>query len=62
MVNVRIYDVVRALENATRNTRTKGHYDKTRHGFELLASIDPAKVRQRSKHADRLCKTLETTT
>ena len=53
-------DVARALENATRNTRTKGQYHKTRHGFELLARIDPAKVRRASKHADRLCETLET--
>lgn len=51
-------DVVRALENATRNTRTKGQYHKTRHGFELLARIDPAKVRQSSRHADHLCQVL----
>lgn len=54
-------DVVKALENATRNTRTKGQYHKTKHGFELLTRIDPAKVRRASKHANRLCETLETT-
>ena len=54
-------DVEKALENATRNTRTQGQYHKTRHGFELLSRMDPAKVRRASEHANRLCETLETT-
>jgi hypothetical protein len=38
---------------ATQHTKTKGAYHKTRHGFALLALIDPAKLRQRSLHAAR---------
>jgi hypothetical protein len=48
-------DVLRRLEDATRQTKTKGKYDKTRHGFALMALIDPKKVREASPHADRLC-------
>ncbi len=48
-------DVMSALDNATRHTRTKGRYHKTRHGFQILATIDPAKVRAASAHANRLC-------
>jgi hypothetical protein len=48
-------DVLRALGNASRDCRTKGRYHKTDHGFEILARIDPARVRAASQHADRLC-------
>jgi hypothetical protein len=47
-----------ALKQATRNTKTKGEYHKTKHGFDLLALIRPEKVRAASPHADRLCKVL----
>ncbi len=46
-------DVFRALEHASRPT-LKGVYHKTRHAFDLLEKIDPARVRGASVHADRL--------
>jgi hypothetical protein len=52
-------DVEQRLERATRHTHQKGPYHKTRHGFELLANIDPAKVRAASGHARRLFEVLE---
>lgn len=50
-------DVARGLRNATRRTQ-KGEYHKTRQGFEILSRLDPAKVRERSPHAGRLCRVL----
>jgi len=54
-----------ALKRATRNT-TKREYHKIRHGPQILARIDPSKVRKAAKHCDRLFKILaeklETTT
>ena len=47
-------DVNQGLDAATRYTKTKGKYHKTRHGFEILALIAPHKVRQVSEYADRL--------
>lgn len=47
-------DVYDELRRASRNTKTKGEYHKTRHGFDLLRVIDPAKVRRGSAHAERL--------
>jgi len=52
-------DVYNALSNASRNTKTKGEYHKTRHGFDLLETIDPAKVRTASVHAERLLTMME---
>lgn len=49
--NVSKQDLMDALERATRET-LKGKYHKTRHGFAVLALIDPARIRQRSPHAD----------
>src|SRR5258707_6919846 len=46
--------VLAKLDQATRHTMTKGVYHKTRHGFALLALIDPAKVVRVSPHAARL--------
>ena len=40
-----------ALVNATRATKTKGRYNKTRHAFALLVAIDPIKVERGSLHA-----------
>jgi len=44
--------LVPSLENASRDTKTKGQYHKTRHGFALLATIDPVKVEAGSPHAE----------
>jgi hypothetical protein len=46
-------DLIRGLRRATRNTQ-KGIYHKTEHAPGLLASIDPAKVRQAAAHCNRL--------
>jgi hypothetical protein len=54
---IRKRDVVNALDHASRNTQ-KETYHKTRHGFDLLGRIDPAKVRRASAHADRLFEAL----
>ncbi len=47
-------DVMNGLRAATVGTQ-KGEYHKTRHGFDLLAMLDPTEVRRRSAHAERLC-------
>ncbi|WP_069472653.1 DUF4276 family protein [Candidatus Marithrix sp. Canyon 246] len=47
-------DLNQGLDAATRHTKTKGKYHKVRHGFDILAKIDPQKVAQVSKHAKRL--------
>lgn len=46
-------ELVRRLEHASRNTQ-KGRYHKTRHGFALLALIDPQRVRAASRRAGTL--------
>jgi hypothetical protein len=51
-------DVEQALDHATQLT-LKGRYHKTRHGFDLVALVDPAKLRQASGHARRLFEVLE---
>ncbi len=51
-------DIVRGLSRATRDT-SKKEFDKGKHSFEILAKLDPAKVRQKSPYADRLFSTLE---
>jgi len=56
--------VTAALDKAARKVRKargtkKQGYDKVQHGLSLLAVIDPKKVCEASKHADRLRKTLE---
>lgn len=50
-------DVLQALEHASMETQ-KGRYHKTKHGFDLLARIDPSKVKRASTHAARLCETV----
>jgi hypothetical protein len=45
-------DLVSALQWATRDT-TKGEYHKTAHAYTLLGLIAPAKVRKKSRHAER---------
>jgi len=54
----RVINVVGALEHASHGTQ-KGQYHKTSHGFDLLALIDPARVRASSAHANQLCVLLE---
>jgi hypothetical protein len=44
-------DLVPSLENASKDTKTKGQYHKTRHGFALLARIAPDRVEAGSPHA-----------
>ena len=51
-------DVFNALQHASRRTQ-KGQYHKTSHGFDLLALIDPERVRAASPHAERLLAMLE---
>ncbi len=46
-------DIEHALDQASKPT-TKGRYHKVRHGFDILASLDPAKVSRSSPHAKRL--------
>ena len=45
-------DVLDRLDRATGDT-TKGNYNKGKHSFEILAMLDPEKVRNASPHADR---------
>lgn len=46
-------DVMVGLEKATKHTQ-KGAYHKTRHGFDILAEINPVKVEIASPFAKRL--------
>jgi len=45
-------DVLQGLRNATRHTQ-KGDYDKGEPSFQILAVIDPSKVKNASPHASR---------
>ena len=51
-------DIENRLNQATRAT-SKGDYSKAKHSFEILAAIDPAKVRKQSPYADRFLSALE---
>lgn len=44
-------DLISRLVAATRATRAKGEYHKTRHAFEILASLEPNKVSEGSPYA-----------
>ncbi len=46
-------DIESALKSATEKTQKK-RYHKIRHGADLLAKIDPVKVRKRAPHCERL--------
>lgn len=50
-------DILEALKSATKETR-KRRYHKIHHASDLLARIDPAKVRKRAPHCERLLATL----
>ncbi|MGH9605825.1 MAG: DUF4276 family protein [Terracidiphilus sp.] len=47
-------DLEPALKHASKPTKTKGEYHKVKHGFALLAAINPAKVERASPHAAAL--------
>ena len=51
-------EVMSALERASRNTQ-RGPYHKIHHGAPILESLDPARVRGRAPHCERLFQTLE---
>lgn len=52
-------DLVKALEAATKDAKTKGGYQKS-HGFDLIGKIDPAKVRSACpEFAERFFRVLE---
>jgi hypothetical protein len=44
-------DLESCLKHASKPTKTKGEYHKVKHGFELLAKINPTKVEYASPHA-----------
>jgi hypothetical protein len=46
-------DLETRLKHASAPTETKGEYQKVKHGFALLALIDPVKVETGSPHAKR---------
>lgn len=48
---VRKEDLEPCLAHASRPTKSKGEYHKVKHGFALLALIDPIKVEKASPHA-----------
>ena len=50
-------DVLKGLDRAAGNT-SKGSYKKGAHSYEILATLDPARVRNASPHADRLIRAL----
>ena len=56
--NVSKKRLIDALQNATRQCRPKGRYNKGRHSFQLLGQLDPAKVTKASPYAKRLVRTL----
>ena len=52
-------DLLRGLENAARDSRTRRGYKKGRDSFELLEELDPEKVTAASPHAKRLVDVLK---
>ncbi len=44
-------DLEPRLKHASKPTKTKGEYHKTKHGFALLALVDPLKVERASPYA-----------
>ena len=53
-------DVERGLKHASRFTKKGDYYDnKGKHSFAILAELNPAKVRCRSRYADRFLSELE---
>jgi hypothetical protein len=58
---VRKGDLEQSLRHASKRTKTKGEYHKVKHGFALLALIDPRKVEASSPHAAAFHHFLRTT-
>lgn len=56
---VRKTDLYQKLAAATRDTKTKGEYDKGKHSFKLLELVDPALVREASPWAKRFLQALD---
>jgi hypothetical protein len=56
--NIPKADLFSGMQSATRDC-PKGEYSKGQHSFEILALIDPAKVRASSPHAGRLLTLLD---
>jgi Domain of unknown function (DUF4276) len=58
--NISKADLFTGMQMATRDCPKKGEYSKGQHSFEILALIDPAKVRASSPvHAGRLLNVLD---
>jgi hypothetical protein len=57
--NIPKADLFAGLQAATRGCLKKGEYSKGQHSFEILALINPEKVRAASAHAGRLLNTLD---
>jgi Domain of unknown function (DUF4276) len=53
------HDLGRKLEQATRDTKTRGAYDKGKHSFKLLSALDPRLVRNAGPWAERFFATLD---
>lgn len=51
-------DLYEGLSRATKNCK-KGHYSKGGHSFDILAKLDPVKVRKASPHADQFLRELD---
>lgn len=52
-------DLFDRLKRATKETKTKGAYEKGTHSFKVLEHVDPTLVRIASPWADRFFKTLD---
>lgn len=52
-------DLYRRINDATRDTKSKGAYEKGEHSFKLLARVNPALVRKSSPWAERFFATLD---
>jgi hypothetical protein len=50
--------LAQSLKEATRNTKSKGEYQKIQHASELLKHLDTNKVRKASQYCNRLFTTL----
>ena len=52
-------DVLDKLRRATRNNKTKGSYSKGSHSFNILATLNPDKIKQASPYAKRFFEQLD---
>ena len=52
-------DVLDKLRRATRNNKTKGSYSKGSHSFNILATLNPDKIKQASPYAKRFLEQLD---